>query len=115
MEAEVVRIFLALLRFDFSTQSVHKSHESFNYYTKKIKYAADPLLRQYLANCKVSKMELIIARDTLIFLLQNLGFLINFKKAILQSCQRIEVLEIAMDSRDMTLTLPQEKVNAIID
>ena len=62
-----------------------------------------------------SQKELITGRDTLIFLLQNLGFPINFEKSVQQPCQNIEFLGIVVDSRDMTLTLPQEKVNPIID
>ena len=34
-----------------------------------------------------SKEELTLARDTLIYLLQNLGFLINCKKSVLEPCQ----------------------------
>ena len=56
-----------------------------------------------------------MARNKLIFLLQNLGFLIKFEKSVLQPCHRLEFLGIVVDSRGMTLTLPQEKVNAIID
>jgi len=44
--------------------------------------------------------ELDIARDTLIFLLQNLGFLINAKKFPFQPSQKIEFLEEEMDSDD---------------
>ena len=61
-----------------------------------------------------SQQELIAARDALIFLSQNLGFLINFEKLVLHSYQRIEFLGIVVDSRVMTLTVPPEKVNAMI-
>ena len=59
--------------------------------------------------------ELIMARETLTFLLQNLSFLINFEKSVLQPFQKVEFFRIFVDSRDITFTLPQEKVNAIID
>ena len=48
----------------------------------------------------------------LIFLLQNLGFVINFDKSVLQPCHRIEFLGIVVDSREMTLILSQKKINA---
>ena len=38
-----------------------------------------------------SHKELITARDTLIFLLKNLGFLINFEKSVLHPCKMIEI------------------------
>ena len=50
----------------------------------------------------------------MIFLLKNLGFLVNFEKSVLQPCQRI-FLGIFVVSRDTTLILLQEKVNVIID
>ena len=62
-----------------------------------------------------SQNELITARDTLIFLLQNLDFLLNLEKSVLQPLQSIEFSGIVVDSRYMTRTLPQEKVNATID
>lgn len=55
-----------------------------------------------------------MARDTLIFLLQNLGFLINEKKSQFQPVQQIEFLGVNVDSMKMELTLPSEKVNKII-
>ena len=50
METEVVRISLSLFLICFSTQSFYETNESFNCYTKKVKY-----IRQYSANCEVSK------------------------------------------------------------
>ena len=52
---------------------------------------------------------LTLARDTLIYLLQNLGFLINIKKSVLQPCQTIQFLGTEINSIDMAITLPQEK------
>ena len=43
------------LRIGFSTRSIYETHESFNCYTKKIKYTAESLLRRYSPSCKVSK------------------------------------------------------------
>ena len=45
-----------------------------------------------------SKEELTLARDTLIYLLQNLGFLINCKKSVLKPVQNIQFLGMEIDS-----------------
>ena len=58
--------------------------------------------------------ELTLARGTLIYLLQNLGFLINIKKSVLQPCQTIQFLGMEINSIDMTVTLPQEKKDQIV-
>ena len=76
---------------------------------------ADSLLQRYSANCELSKWIHYGKGYTLIFLLQNLGILINFEKSVLQPCQRTEFLGIVVDSIDNTLTLSQEKVNTIAD
>ena len=57
-----------------------------------------------------SKQELIQARDTLIFLLQSLGFLINIKKSELKPTQKIQFLGVEIDSSQMVISLPQDKV-----
>ena len=49
-----------------------------------------------------------MARDTLIFLLQELGFIINLKKSVLSATQKLEFLSLEIDSVSMTLTLPME-------
>ena len=55
----------------------------------------------------------ILSRDTVIYLLQNLGFVINLKKSVLHPTQRIEFLRMIIDSVEMTVSLPQEKVKSI--
>ena len=57
--------------------------------------------------------ETILSRDTVIYLLQNLGFVINLKKAVLHPTQRTEFLGMIIDSVEMTVSLPQEKVESI--
>lgn len=56
-----------------------------------------------------SKEELYLTKDTLIYLLQNLRFLINVKKSILQPCQFLQFLDIEINFVDMTLNLSKEK------
>ena len=57
--------------------------------------------------------ETILSRDTVIYLLQNLGFVINLKKLVLHPTQGIEFLGIIIDSVEMTVSLPQENVELI--
>ena len=54
--------------------------------------------------------ETLIARDTANFLLQQLGFVLNLNKSLLTPTQRIEFLEVTVDSLIMTLSLPEKKV-----
>ncbi|XP_057294612.1 uncharacterized protein LOC130623139 [Hydractinia symbiolongicarpus] len=60
-----------------------------------------------------SKEKLFQARDTLIFLLQNLGFVINLPKSILEPVQTINFLGVEINSMNMRMNLPQEKVKRI--
>ena len=61
-----------------------------------------------------STEEITLARDTLIFFLQGLGFLINIQKSVFQPCHVIQFLGIETDSVNMTLGLPQEKKDQIV-
>ena len=55
-----------------------------------------------------------MSRDTVIYLLQNLGFTINIKKSILHPCQEIEFLGMEIDSIKMTLSLTAENVQKVV-
>ena len=54
--------------------------------------------------------ETLIARDTANFLLQQLGFVLSLNKSLLTPTQRIEFLEVTVDSLIMTLSLTEKKV-----
>jgi len=60
-----------------------------------------------------TRAGLIQSRDTVIFLLQNLGFVINIKKSAFEPTQKIEFLGMMVDSRNLNISLPKEKVNQI--
>jgi len=60
-----------------------------------------------------TEKELFQGRDTLIFLLQSLGFLINIKKSQLNPTQKIQFLGVNIDSIKMEVSLPQEKLEKI--
>ena len=57
--------------------------------------------------------ETILSRDTVIYLLQNLGFVINLKKSVYHPTHKIESLGMIIDSVEMTESLAQEKVESI--
>ena len=63
----------------------------------------------------ISMSEIFIARDSAIFLLQHLGFVINLKKCVLDPAQEIEFLGLTVDSQTMTLSLQEEKIRKIKD
>ena len=54
--------------------------------------------------------ERLVARDTVIFLLQLLGFVLKLKKPVLTPILRIEFLGVTVGSLIMTLSLPEKKV-----
>ena len=57
--------------------------------------------------------ETLMTRDTVIFLLQELGFVLNLKKSVLTPTQRIEFLSVTVDSSIMTMSLPEKKVSKV--
>ena len=61
-----------------------------------------------------SKEELEIGRDTLIFLLQHLGYVINVKKSVLYPTKTIQFLGIIINVIKMELSLSEEKVQKIL-
>jgi hypothetical protein len=70
----------------------------------------------YLDDCLIMNQDrdqLIRDRDTALWLLQNLGFLISWKKSILEPTQNLEFLGFQIESVDMRLTLPQDKIDDI--
>ena len=46
----------------------------------------------------------------MIFLLQNLGYVINLKKSILQPVKQLEFLGIQINTEEMTLSVSEEKM-----
>ena len=57
--------------------------------------------------------ETILSRDTVIYLLQNLGFVINLKKSVLHPTQRIEFVEMIIDSLKMTSGVPASEEDRV--
>ena len=54
-----------------------------------------------------------MARDTLIFFSQQLGFIINLKKSVLSATQELELLGLEIDSVNRAPILAIEKVKRL--
>ena len=52
-----------------------------------------------------SREELLVPRDTLVFLLQKLGFLVNTQRSILDPTLTLEFLGVLVDAQNTTLSL----------
>ena len=59
--------------------------------------------------------EAVMARDTLIYILQSLGFMVNVEKSELNPTQKLEFLGVIVDSLEMSLALPQGKKDKVIN
>ena len=57
--------------------------------------------------------EKLIARDTVVFCLQQLGFVLNLQKSVLTPIQRIQFLGAAVDSLIMTLSRSEKKASKV--
>ena len=58
-------------------------------------------------------IEEMLMTKAVIFILQQLGFVLNLKKSALTPTQRIEFLGVTVDSLIMTLFLPEKKVSKV--
>lgn len=61
----------------------------------------------------VSRKELLAARDTLVLLLQNLRFLINFQKSVLNPTSTLEFLGALVNSQNTKFGLPTENMRKL--
>ena len=91
MEGSILSVPLPLLPFGTSPKDIHKVDENSHSLLIKLHVRLIIFLDNILLMAS-SKEELTLARDTLIYLLQNLGFLINRKKLVLEPCQNIQFL-----------------------
>ena len=65
------------------------------------------LLQEFLQSSWRFHKEIQLARDPLIFLLENLGFCDKYGKLELQIYQKTEFLWVIVDSKQTVLSLPQ--------
>ena len=109
MERPSIRVLFPLLWVFSSSSGLYKIIKS-SYLTlekaqcKILIYLGDMLLMSS------SLWDLLMARDTLIFIFQHLGFLINFKKFYLEATLTLKFIWVIVDSRELTLSLPEKKL-----
>ena len=53
--------------------------------------------------------ETLMSRDTLIFILQNLEFVVNFQKSVLNPSHQIQFLKVEIDSFSMVVSFALQK------
>ena len=90
-ERESLLVSMPLLWPKFSSKSIHKTNEDSDFRHAEIECGTDNTSRRYFDNA-INKKELLQARDTLLFLLQTLGLLVNKNKSVLHSCQILQFL-----------------------
>ena len=90
-------------------KSNNKTYKSTNFSIEKNLYENHNLLRRYAFVVNI-KREIFNSRDTLIYLLQILEFLINIQKSIMNPTSILGFLGVLVNSEDMTLSLQTEKV-----
>ena len=92
-----------------STKNFYKNTQNCSFSVASPEHTNYNLLgRQLLIGHTIE--ETLMARDTVIFLLQQLGFVLNLKKSLLIPTQRIEFFGVTAHSLIMTLSLPEKKV-----
>ena len=58
--------------------------------------------------------EIVMSRDTVMFLLQHLGFVINWKKSVLTPVQEKEFLGLTINSVTLELSLNKTKIQKVV-
>ena len=120
--------FPHLLRFTFQEESYKFTCLPFSLslapwvFTKTLKLAVG-LLRElgiqmvcYIDDMLILAESRSIAQDQVsgvVYLLECLGFTVNFKKSVLEPTQTLEFLGITVDTVQMTLSLPPSKIKKI--
>ena len=60
-----------------------------------------------------TKEGVIKDRDTAIYLLEGLGFVINYNKSVMTPKKCQEYLGVVVDSQSMTFSIPEGKINSL--
>ena len=89
-------------------KSNNKTYKSTNFSIEKNLYENHNLLRRYAFVGNI-KTEIFNSQDTLIYLLQILGFLINIQKSIMNPTSILGFLGVLVNCEDITLSLQTEK------
>lgn len=110
METKDLPVSLPMYWSQSSTKNFYEANENSNSSSKEIKCSVNSVFRRH----SDSLQEINMARDTLIFLLQHLGFTINMKKSVVEPVHQIQFLGVEVDSLNLKLSLPPEKMEKII-
>ena len=100
--SELVRVHVSMFWLGTSSQNIYNiikvSNISFDtFMIRPIIYLHDLLISSNSIN------KIFIARDSVIFLLQHLGFTTNLKKFVLNPAQERKILGFVVNSQSMTL------------
>ena len=110
VERPSIRVLLPLLRAFSSSSGFYKAIKSPYISFEKAQCKNNNFYLDDMLLMASSLEDLLMARDTLIFILQHLGFLINIKKSYLEPTSTLEFLGVIVDSGETTLSLPKEKL-----
>ena len=109
MGRKLIRIPLLMFWPGSSPSDFHKTSEDPNCLTKKDQCKNNNILDDMPVMVQTLK-EISQAKETLIFLLQNLSFVINLKNSQLTPVKETDFLGLVINSAKATLALRQEKV-----
>ena len=109
MERSNLSVYLPVLWSGTSTKDIYKTTKNSHLPVEETECTSNNISGRYFDHYLISRRN-----DTLIFLLQGLGCLIDLKKSVLQPCQVMQFLGMEIDSVYMTLGLPQEEKDRIV-
>ena len=112
MQTKSLRVSLLMLWPGSYSEDFHKTNENSDYISETFEYSVDNLPGQNLTGD--SLQNIMLSRDTLIFILQNLGFVINFQKSVLNPSHRIQFLSVEIDSLTMIVSFSLQKKEQIM-
>ena len=103
---------MLLFRPFLSAKSIYKTHVSTNLFLRKL-YIKIVIYLEDIRLMGTSNEELLTDRNTIIYLLQNLGFLSKCSEINLNPTWTLKFLGLLVNSQDMTLSLPTKKKRKI--
>ena len=108
-ECRVIQIPMSPLRPMHGPESIHESPKTSHRAIEDSRHQTSNLHGRHVAHGQIIQEHTYTA----LFLLENLGFIINNKKSSLSPSQQIDFLGMTVDSQAMELKLPGEKIKKI--
>ena len=105
-----LRVSLPFFWIRACSQDIFKTIKGTNSSTEVAEHSFSDISRRFILLMGKIMEEILMSRDTPIFLLQHLGFVINLKKSVQKSSQQIEFLDLKIDTHTMTSALTEEKM-----